>query len=97
MFRGSQNFWGSRRLARLVAARTEPATVEFGLGDGVLTDQVLARLDPDRRTAFMLTQPLGFDYAGAAGVCGWPVGTIRSRVAWARDQLIRELELADVT
>jgi RNA polymerase sigma-70 factor (ECF subfamily) len=85
-----------RRLARLVAARTEAAPVEVGPGDGVLTDQALARLDPDRRTAFVLTQLLGFDYAGAAAVCGCPVGTIRSRVARARDQLIRELELADL-
>jgi len=85
-----------RRQARLVAARTEAAPVEVGPGDGVLTDQALARLDPDRRTAFVLTQLLGFDYAGAAAVCGCPVGTIRSRVARARDQLIRELELADL-
>ncbi|MGH9193912.1 MAG: sigma factor-like helix-turn-helix DNA-binding protein, partial [Acidimicrobiales bacterium] len=52
-------------------------------------------LDPDRRTAFVLTQLLGFDYAGAAAVCGCPVGTIRSRVSRARDQLIRELQLTD--
>ena len=82
-----------RRLARLVAARCEPATIEVGLGDSVLSEQMLAGLDPDRRTAFVLTQLLGFDYAGAAAVCDCPVGTIRSRVARARDQLIRELDL----
>ncbi len=80
-----------RRLNRLLVDRAEPTTVEISLGDSVLTDQLLTRLDSDRRTAFVLTQMLGFDYAGAAVICGCPVGTIRSRVARARDQLIREL------
>jgi RNA polymerase sigma-70 factor (ECF subfamily) len=86
-----------RRLARLLIDRAEPAAVEIDLGDSVLGDSVLGdkllgRLDPDRRTAFVLTQLLGFDYAGAAAICGCPVGTIRSRVARARAQLIRELQ-----
>ena len=81
-----------RRLARLVADRSDPAGGAVALGDGVLTDQLLARLDPDRRTAFVLTQLLGFDYAGAAEVCGCPVGTIRSRVARAREQLVAEMQ-----
>jgi RNA polymerase sigma-70 factor, ECF subfamily len=65
------------------AARTWPP-----LADGVLNDQLLGRLDVDRRTAFVLTQMLGFDDASAAEVCGCPVGTIRSRVALAREQLV---------
>lgn len=80
-----------RRLARLLSARTTDEAVELGLADGVLTEQVLARLDVDRRTAFVLTQLMGFDYAGAAEICGCPVGTIRSRVARARAQLVAEL------
>jgi RNA polymerase sigma-70 factor (ECF subfamily) len=84
-----------RRLTRLLADRAEPATVEVSLGDSALTDELLARLEPDRRTAFVLTRLLGFDYAGAAAICGCPVGTIRSRVARARDQLIRELRAHD--
>jgi RNA polymerase sigma-70 factor (ECF subfamily) len=82
---------GGDRVARLLTARAGPDTVEVGLADGVLTDQVLARLGTDRRTAFVLTQLLGFDYAGAAEICGCPVGTIRSRVARAREQLVAEL------
>jgi RNA polymerase sigma-70 factor (ECF subfamily) len=82
-----------RRLARLVASRTEPESGLVSLGDGVLTEQALACLDPDRRTAFVLTQLLGFDYAGAAEVCGCPVGTIRSRVARAREQLIAAMQV----
>lgn len=50
-------------------------------------DELLAALDPDRRAAFILTQLLGCSYAEAAAVCGCPVGTIRSRVARARQDL----------
>lgn len=49
---------------------------------------LLEGLDPDRRSALVLTQVLGLSYAEAAEVCGCPVGTIRSRVARARDDLI---------
>ena len=42
----------------------------------------------DRRTAFALTQVLGLSYAEAAEVEGVPVGTIRSRVARARADLV---------
>jgi RNA polymerase sigma-70 factor (ECF subfamily) len=80
-----------RRLSRRLVDRAAPATVEVSLGDSALTSELLTRLEPDRRTAFVLTQLLGFDYAAAAAICGCPVGTIRSRVARARDQLIREL------
>ena len=45
-------------------------------------------LDPDRRSAFVLTQVLGLRYDDAARVCGVPVGTIRSRVARARADLL---------
>lgn len=40
----------------------------------------------------MLTQLVGLSYAEAAGICGCPVGTIRSRVARARADLILALE-----
>jgi RNA polymerase sigma-70 factor (ECF subfamily) len=51
----------------------------------------LARLDGDRREAFVLTQLLGLPYAEAAEVAGCPVGTIRSRVARARADLVESL------
>lgn len=51
---------------------------------------LLRGLDPDRREAFVLTQVIGLTYAEAAQVCDCPVGTIRSRVARARDQLVAE-------
>jgi RNA polymerase sigma-70 factor (ECF subfamily) len=50
---------------------------------------LLDGLDPERREALVLTQVLGMTYAEAADVCGCPVGTIRSRVARARDDLLR--------
>jgi RNA polymerase sigma-70 factor, ECF subfamily len=49
---------------------------------------LLARLSEERRTAFVLTQVLGLSYAEAADVEDVPVGTIRSRVARARDELV---------
>jgi RNA polymerase sigma-70 factor (ECF subfamily) len=52
---------------------------------------LLTRLAPDRREAFVLTQLLGLPYAVAAEVAGCPVGTIRSRVARARADLIGSL------
>jgi len=48
---------------------------------------LLRRLNDQRRTAFVLTQVVGLSYAEAAEVENVPVGTIRSRVARARDEL----------
>jgi RNA polymerase sigma-70 factor, ECF subfamily len=50
---------------------------------------LLDGLQPDRREALVMTQVLGLTYAEAAEVCGCPVGTIRSRVARARDDLLQ--------
>ena len=50
--------------------------------------QLLSQLDVDRRTALVLTQVIGLSYAEAATVCECPVGTIRSRVARAREDLL---------
>jgi RNA polymerase sigma-70 factor (ECF subfamily) len=49
---------------------------------------VLAHLDDDRRSAFVLTQVLGLRYDEAAEVLDCPIGTIRSRVARARVDLV---------
>ncbi|HWJ63055.1 MAG TPA: sigma-70 family RNA polymerase sigma factor [Acidimicrobiales bacterium] len=51
-------------------------------------DELLAELAPERREAFVLTQLLGFPYDAAAEVVGVPIGTIRSRVARARGDLV---------
>lgn len=49
---------------------------------------LVRNLEPERRSAFVLTQLLGLRYHEAAEVCGCPIGTIRSRVARARTDLV---------
>ncbi|MDA8317762.1 MAG: sigma-70 family RNA polymerase sigma factor [Actinomycetota bacterium] len=53
----------------------------------VVADMV-DRLEPGRRLAFVLTQVIGLTYDEAAEVCECPPGTIRSRVARAREDLL---------
>ncbi len=60
-------------------------------------DRLVSALDPDRREAFVLTQTLGCSYQEAADVVGVPVGTIRSRVARARDDLLDALSTDEAT
>ena len=54
----------------------------------IVLDDLLNHLDNDRRAAFVLTQVLGLQYDEAAEVLGCPIGTIRSRVARARADLV---------
>jgi RNA polymerase sigma-70 factor (ECF subfamily) len=56
--------------------------------ESVALHALLDVLDRERREAFVLTQLVGLSYAEAADVCGCPVGTIRSRVARARGDLV---------
>ncbi|KAB1911673.1 sigma-70 family RNA polymerase sigma factor [Micromonospora sp. AMSO31t] len=96
----------ARRVAvdNVRAATSRPRTVPLSDSDD-LTDahrsgferqgaleQVIAALPADRREAFVATQLLGLSYAEAAVVCGCPVGTIRSRVARAREDLVAAIE-----
>ncbi len=53
--------------------------------------RLLDGLTPERREAFVATQLLGLSYDEAAEVCDCPVGTIRSRVARARADLVAAL------
>ncbi|HYT09376.1 MAG TPA: sigma-70 family RNA polymerase sigma factor [Mycobacteriales bacterium] len=79
-----------RRRPRVDPAAEVPDVPTPGpdLGEGVALRRAVAGLDPDRREAFVLTQLVGLTYPEAAEVCGCPVGTIRSRVARARDDLV---------
>jgi RNA polymerase sigma-70 factor (ECF subfamily) len=52
---------------------------------------LIAGLESARREAFVLTQIVGLSYAEAADVCSCPVGTVRSRVARARADLVAAL------
>lgn len=53
----------------------------------IVLEQLIAQLVPERREAFVATQILGLSYVEAAELIGCPVGTIRSRVARAREDL----------
>ncbi|MGR6967855.1 sigma-70 family RNA polymerase sigma factor [Geodermatophilus sp. URMC 61] len=88
----------SRRRRRLTLVREDAELEALGTGDdadrvgeGAAVADLLARLASDRREAFVLTQLLGLPYAEAAEVAGCPVGTIRSRVARARADLVGAL------
>jgi RNA polymerase sigma-70 factor, ECF subfamily len=68
-----------------------------GFEDLVEVTTMIAGLATEQREALLLTQLLGLPYADAAEVCGCPVGTIRSRVARARDALLADADRDDLT
>ncbi|WP_158854107.1 sigma-70 family RNA polymerase sigma factor [Saccharothrix deserti] len=70
------------------AQEADRKTADTGFEDTVELNLLLDALAPDRREALVLTQVLGLSYAEAADIVGCPVGTIRSRVARAREDLI---------
>jgi RNA polymerase sigma-70 factor (ECF subfamily) len=83
-----------RRRRERRRAEPPPDAVPDRTGELALAG-LLATLDADRRTAFVLTQLHGLSYTEAAFVCGVPVGTIRSRVARARAAMIELVRAAD--
>ncbi len=92
----------SRRRRRLTLVRDDADLAALPaaggadpVGEGAGVADLLARMDPDRREAFVLTQLLGLSYAEAAAVAGCAIGTIRSRVARGRADLIHSLARVD--
>lgn len=88
------------RQRRLVDRITRVAVVsatDTGQGghDTEALHEFVEALGDDRREAFVLTQIVGLSYEDAADVIGCPIGTIRSRVARARLDLIEALRHAD--
>jgi RNA polymerase sigma-70 factor (ECF subfamily) len=77
----------SRRDTRLRSV-TAPAPAGGDPAGEFEARELVAHLSPDRRSAFVLTQLLSLSYAEAAEICDCPLGTIRSRVARAREDLI---------
>ena len=72
-------------------------TTAAGADPAAWTDWMDARalidaLPPERREALILTQVLGYTYEEAARITGVRVGTIRSRVARARKEIIDATE-----
>lgn len=90
----------STRARGLLARLTQRIDRSDALTDArtgeVELDEAVAALDPDRRAAFVLTQVVGLSYAEAAVVCEVPIGTIRSRVARARGDLLAALSLDEL-
>lgn len=78
----------------LLLNRDRPAR---GFEDVVEVTTLIAGLSADQREALLLTQLFGLSYHDAAAVCGCPVGTIRSRVARARDALLAAPECDELT
>ncbi|QQM39280.1 sigma-70 family RNA polymerase sigma factor [Streptomyces liliifuscus] len=75
------------------AERAQPRGLP-GFDEGVALLDLLETLDAPRREAFVLTQLAGLPYADAASAVGCPVGTVRSRVARARESVTALLEAA---
>ena len=87
-----------RRLHRRAEEQTDLTRHGGATGDHADVHAVHALIDAlpcDQRTAFVLTQVVGCSYAESAAVCGVPIGTIRSRVARAREQLLEDLRDAE--
>ncbi len=90
-----------RRLDRAVLSNTTAGSLDGSvivpdLSGKVDLDDVLAHLDDDRRSAFVLTQVLGMQYDEVAEVLDCPIGTVRSRVARARRDLVAMMREPDV-
>ena len=85
------------RQRRVVAALTHSRDDRAVAAPGNPTWALLEAIDPDRRDAFVLTQVAGQSYEEAALTLGCPVGTIRSRVARARADLVAEERAAQAS
>ncbi|MEA3185193.1 MAG: polymerase sigma-70 factor, subfamily [Ilumatobacteraceae bacterium] len=88
---------GRVRHRRLIGALTQGLDERWESAPGNPTGELLRGIDPDRRDAFMLTQVAGLSYEEAAMVLDCPIGTIRSRVARARVDLLAEVRAAEAS
>lgn len=81
------------------AVEVEVAAASYTTGDSwtELADArwLINELPEERREALILTQVLGYSYAEAAAIAGCRVGTIRSRVARARKDLISAMDAGE--
>ncbi|MFC4945955.1 sigma-70 family RNA polymerase sigma factor [Pseudonocardia sp. GCM10023141] len=84
--------WDALAAAVPRAGLSRSALSRSASDEAVVLRELITALDPDRREAFVLTQLLGLSYGEAAEVCGCPTGTIRSRVARARDDLVQAMD-----
>ncbi len=96
-----------RRLLENVGRSATPGTLEhkFSLegaarsprdhAEYTVIEEFVTQLNTDHRAAFVLTQVLGFSYAESAEILSVPIGTVRSRLARAREALVTQIEAAE--
>ncbi len=84
-----------RQRRRRLLDRVSRHTTAHGVPAPEVVDDLLDALTDDRREAFVLTQLVGLSYDEAAAVVGCPIGTIRSRVARARADLLAAVARAE--
>lgn len=84
----------TRRARLLERLHVEPQ-VQSVLHEPGDLDDMLASLSRERREAFVVTQVLGLSYAEAAVALDCPIGTVRSRVARARSDLLTMVRAAE--
>jgi RNA polymerase sigma-70 factor (ECF subfamily) len=86
---------------RRLAARLERRASLPGIAntvdpsDAQAVSALVDQLPDEQRAAFVLTQVIGCSYEEAAEACGVPIGTIRSRVARAREHLVDAVRRAE--
>jgi RNA polymerase sigma-70 factor (ECF subfamily) len=80
-----------QRRAHQVVELREDTVVELPDHSADFHD-ILQTLDHDQRSAFLLTQLLGLSYEETAVICDCPIGTVRSRVARARERLVSAMQ-----
>jgi RNA polymerase sigma-70 factor (ECF subfamily) len=66
-----------------------------GLVDQMALEAALGRVSPEYRQVLALRHVAGLDYAEIADALGLPIGTVRSRLARGRTQLLGQLGNSD--
>ena len=85
------------RQRRLIDTLTMAASESVVIDSDHALWEIVRGIDPDRREAFVLTQVAGLSYDEAAVVLGCPIGTVRSRVARARADLLDAVQAAQAS
>jgi RNA polymerase sigma-70 factor (ECF subfamily) len=71
---------------------TTPASIAQNKLLGSRLDEAMGKVDPSFREAFLLKEAEGLSYEEIAAKQGVPVGTVRSRISRAKEQLQRYLK-----
>ena len=77
-----------REMQRRLIQRIIPTVDVHVAASDSSVEGLLVGIGADRREAFVLTQLMGLSYEEAAEAIGCPIGTVRSRVARARADLV---------